>query len=196
MKWQIFKAIIKRDAQARLRSGSSLAAVFSMPFVLFVLGYDEAWHGFMLAILLSLPYLYEEDINDGSLDYLILGELPVELVVTAKIIAHWLVFVVPLLPMNLLLVAIREGQVSHYTAFAYLFGSIGLVLIGSVGASLTAVAKKGGALLFLLVLPLYLPILIFGSEASAASLVLLVAMNLVLVIPSVWIAATALRLNK
>lgn len=200
----VFAAIISRDLRCRLKSGGSLAAVFSLPFILFILfplaggGAADAvsiqWLAFLLAMLASLSYLFEEDAADGSLDALLLCPLAMEWVVAAKCIAHWLAFALPLLPIGLLLAALGGAEVSPYTALGFLFGSVGLVLVGAAGAAL--VVGVGGVLSVLLVLPLYVPILIFAAEASEASLVLLVAIDLVLAVPCLWVAAAALKLGR
>ncbi len=130
------------------------------------------WIGLMLSALLSLPRMLEADDEDGSLEILATGALPLEAVVAIKALAHWLTTGLPLaivaLPLGLLL----NLEIAAYPALAatLLAGTPAISFIGAIGAALTLRAKRGGLLIALLVLPLYIPTLIFGMSAMAATL--------------------------
>jgi heme exporter protein B len=177
-----FAAIVRRDLQLGLRrSADSLQPLlfFVIALVLFPLGIGPArevlerigvgviWVLALLAVMLSLDRLYQDDAEDGSLDFLVQGVLPLELVVLGKCLAHWLtsglllVIVSPLLAILMQLPASAPGPL----ALALLLGTPTLTLIGSVGAALMIGARRGSALLALVVLPLYIPVLIFGVSA-------------------------------
>lgn len=126
------------------------------------------WIGALLACLLSLDRIFQLDFEDGSLDLLATAPIPLEGVVIAKATAHWLTTGLPLAvaaPLFGVLLNLPE------TGFVWLFttllvGTPALSMIGAFGAALTVGLKRGGLLLSLLVLPLYVPTLIFGSEAA------------------------------
>ena len=125
------------------------------------------WVAALLAALLSLDRLFVADHDDGSLEQLMLGTLPLELVVLAKTAAHWLTTGLPLAAaapiLALLLNMSTDGLVILIVSL--LLGTPILSLIGAVGAALTVGLRRGGALIALLVLPLYVPVLIFGVGA-------------------------------
>jgi heme exporter protein B len=126
------------------------------------------WVTALLAVLLSLERLFLADQEDGSLDLLALGALPLELVVLAKIVAHWLTTGLPLIvatPVIALLYGLPADDIARLVT-AMCLGTPSLSLIGAVGAALTLGARRGGVLIPLLVLPLYVPTLIFGVAAS------------------------------
>jgi heme exporter protein B len=177
-----FAAIVRRDLQLGLRrSADSLQPLlfFVIALALFPLGVGPAaemlermgvgviWVLALLAVMLSLDRLYHADAEDGSLDLLAQGVLPLELVSLAKCLAHWLtsglllVLVSPLLAILMQLPADALGPI----ALALLLGTPTLTLIGSIGAALMIGARRGSALLALIVLPLYIPVLIFGVSA-------------------------------
>jgi heme exporter protein B len=129
------------------------------------------WVGALLATLLSLDRLFRSDFEDGTLDLLLLSPAPLPLLVIAKVLAHWLATGLPLLlvsPLLALLLALPDGALGTLTATLAL-GTPVLSLIGAVGVALTVSVRRGGALLALLVLPLYVPVLIFGANAVAAA---------------------------
>jgi heme exporter protein B len=177
-----FCAIVRRDLQLGLRrSADSLQPLlfFVIALALFPLGVGPAaevlerigvgviWVLALLAVMLSLDRLYHGDAEDGSLDLLAQGTLPLELVTLAKCLAHWLTsglllaLVAPLLAVLMQLPARALGPV----VLALLLGTPTLTLIGSIGAALMIGARRGSALLALIVLPLYIPVLIFGVSA-------------------------------
>jgi heme exporter protein B len=215
-----FAAIIRRDLQLGLRrSADSLQPLlfFVIALLLFPLGVGPApevlerigigviWVLALLAVMLSLERLYQADAEDGSLDLLAQSILPLELVALAKCLAHWLtgglllVIASPLLAVLMQLPASAFGQL----ALALLLGTSTLTLIGSVGAALMIGARRGSALLALVVLPLYIPVLIFGVSAvegalmgqgGRAQLLILGAMLLAALALAPFATAAALRL--
>ena len=182
-----FTLIVARDLRLALRRGADSTMVvtfFILIAVLFPLGVgpDTAilarispgviWVTALLASMLSLEHLFQADFEDGSLDLLVLGSLPLEAVVLAKSLAHWLttgmLLIVAAPVLALLLNMSAEGFAA--LVLAMLLGTPSLTLIGAVGAALTIGARRGGALLSLLVLPLYVPVLIFGVGAVDAAI--------------------------
>jgi heme exporter protein B len=131
------------------------------------------WLGALLASLLALDRLFAADHEDGSLDLLLMGSAPLELAVLAKALAHWvttslpLVIATPLLGLFLNLDALAIGAV----ALTLLAGTPALTGIGLIGAALSVALRRGGLLLPVLVLPLTVPVLIFGVAASNAAIV-------------------------
>jgi heme exporter protein B len=130
------------------------------------------WVTALLASMLSLERLFQADFEDGNLDLLVLGSLPLEAVVLAKSLAHWLttgmLLTVAAPVLALLLNMSAEGFAA--LVLAMLLGTPSLTLIGAIGAALTVGARRGGALLSLLMLPLYVPVLIFGVGAVDAAI--------------------------
>ena len=182
-----FALIVARDLRLALRRGADSTMVvtfFILIAVLFPLGVgpDTAilarispgviWVTALLASMLSLERLFQADFEDGNLDLLVLGSLPLEAVVLAKSLAHWLttglLLIVAAPVLALLLNMSAEGFAA--LVLAMLLGTPSLTLIGAVGAALTVGARRGGALLSLLVLPLYVPVLIFGVGAVDAAI--------------------------
>ena len=164
------------------------------------------WVAALLASMLSLERMFSSDYLDGTLEQMLLSPQPLSLVVLGKVLAHWLVTGVPLvliapvlgiqfnLPMDALLVLTAS----------LLLGTPVLSLIGAIGAALTLGLRGGGVLVSLLVLPLYIPVLIFGAGAVEASSVglgasthlsLLGAFLLASLVFAPWAAAAALRIS-
>ena len=175
-------ALLIRDLRLATRAGGGFGlglAFFLLVAVLVPLGVgpDPAtlakiapgilWVGALLACLLSLDRLFALDAEDGSLDLLATAPIPLEGVVAIKSLAHWVVTGLPLTlvapALGLLLNLPTAGYSWMILAFA--LGTPALSVIGAFGAALTVGLKRGGLLLSLLVLPLYLPTLIFGAEA-------------------------------
>ena len=131
------------------------------------------WVAALLATLLSLDGLFRSDFEDGTLEQTLLSPQPLFLVVLAKVFAHWmmtglaLTLLAPLLAVMLFLPA--EGMLGLMASL--LLGTPTLSLIGAIGAGLTVGLRKGGVLISLLVLPLYIPVLIFGTGAAQAAIV-------------------------
>ena len=162
------------------------------------------WVAALLAALLSLDRLFQSDYQDGGLELLALSSLPLELAVLAKCAAHWVATGLPLAlisPFLAFLVDLDAEAIPTLT-LGLLVGTPALSLIGSVAAALTLGARRQGALLSLLVLPLYVPPLVFGAgavEASAtgtgarAHLLILGALTLAALPLCPWASAAALR---
>jgi heme exporter protein B len=183
---QGFLAIIRRDlALARAEGGDSMLVVafFVLAVILFPFGVGPEpnllariapgilWVTALLAALLSLDRLFEADWRDGALDQLILLPGPLSLTVLAKIVAHWLTTGLPLallaMPLSLLLRLPADAVAT--AVLSLLLGTPALSLIGSVGAALVLGARRAAMLLALIVLPLYVPVLIFGAAAVEAA---------------------------
>nr|WP_216603548.1 heme exporter protein CcmB [Ruegeria sp. HKCCD6157] len=126
------------------------------------------WLGALLACLLSLDRLLALDWEDGSLDLLVTAPLPLESVVTIKALAHWLTTGLPLVLAAPFLGVLLNlpAQGFFWLVISLLIGTPAMSVIGTFGAALTVGLKRGGLLLSLLVLPLYVPTLIFGAEVA------------------------------
>ena len=177
-----FVSLVRRDLTLAFRTpGQTLnpAAFYLMVASLFPMGISPqkellsqlaggvVWIGALLAVLLSLDSLFKSDQEDGSLEQLLLSPHPLPLLVLAKVLAHWLTTGVALILMAPLL-----GLMLHLPAQAFpalvlslLTGTPVMSLVGAIGAALTVRVQRGGVLLTLLSLPLYIPILIFGTGA-------------------------------
>lgn len=125
------------------------------------------WIMALLATLLALDGLFQADYRDGSLEQLILSPQPLWLLVLAKVLAHWLVAGVPLVLLSPLLAVMLALSGEAYVALVVGLGlgTAALSLVGAVGAALTVALQRNGTLLSLIVLPLYFPVLIFGTSA-------------------------------
>lgn len=184
---KILGAVLARDLRLAVRQrGDSLTAVgfFAIAAVLFPFGVGpEAgvlariaggvlWVTALLAALLSLEAVFISDFEDGTLDQLIMCGQPLSLVVLAKVLAHWMTTGIPLIIVAPLLAPTLNLPVAGYAPLiaALALGTPVLSLLGAVGASLVLGARRGGVLLSLLVLPLYIPVLIFGTAAVEAGL--------------------------
>jgi heme exporter protein B len=204
-----FGAILRRDLRLGLRrGGDSLQPVlfFVLALALFPLGVGPApevlarigvgvvWVLALLAVMLSLDRLYQGDAEDGSLELLAQGVLPLELVALAKCLAHWLtsglvlVLASPLLALLMQLPAEAQGVL----ALALLVGTPTLTLLGGIAAALLIGARRSSVLLALLVLPLYVPILIFGVGAVEGEVMGLSGRPQLLILAAMLLAALAL----
>ena len=181
-------AIAGQTARLQLRSGGGaltgliffLAVITIIPFgvgpdlkLLARLGPAFLWIGALLATLLGLDRLFQDDRDDGSLDLLFLSGQPLELVVLAKSLGHWLVTGLPLTiaaPFLGLLLGLEPVALGA-TTLTLLAGTPALTLVGAIGAALTAALGRGGVLIAVLVLPFTIPILIFGVSAAASVVV-------------------------
>jgi heme exporter protein B len=214
-----FTALIRHELRLALRQagdtglvlGFFVLAVVLFPFgvgpeqaVLERVGAGILWVAALLAALLSLDRLYLPDYEDGGLELLALSRLPLELVALAKATAHWVATGLPLAltsPVLALVVGLDPSAIPTLL-LGLLVGTPALSLIGGVVAALTLGARRHGVLLSLLVLPLYIPSLIFGAgavEASAAGigarahLLILGALTLAALALCPWASAAALR---
>lgn len=177
-----FFAIIRRDLVLALRRRSEVAnplLFFILVITLFPLGIGARphllqaiapgiiWVSALLAAMLSLDSLFRSDFDDGSLEQILLSPHPASVLVLGKIIAHWLVTGLPLLIIAPLL-AVLLGLPNHALSvllLTLLLGTPVLSLIGAIGVALTVGLRRGGMILSLLVLPLYVPVLIFAGNA-------------------------------
>jgi len=164
------------------------------------------WVAALLASMLSLGRIFGNDYQDGTLEQLLLTPQPAYLVVLAKVLAHWIVSEVPLVVIAPVL-GLQYGLSQNGLAIvvvSLLLGTPVLSVIGSVGAALTLGLRAGNVLVAILVLPLYIPVLIFGSGAVQASvtgsspqawLLLLGATLIVSLVFAPWAASAALRIS-
>jgi heme exporter protein B len=184
---QSLAAVFARDLKVALRvgGGALMGVLFFLTVVTlvpFALGPDLAllrrvgpailWLGALLASLLALDRLLAVDQEDGSLDLIVIGRAPLELVVCAKALAHWLTTGVPLVvasPLFCILLNLEPASIGA-VALTLLVGTPALTLIGLIGAALAVALRRGGILLPILVLPLTVPVLIFGVSAANAAL--------------------------
>ena len=125
------------------------------------------WVAALLSVLLSLDRLFKQDYEDGSLDQLMLSPNPLVVLVLAKVGAHWLLTGLPLVIIAPLLGVFMQlsSESLSVLIWSLLLGTPVLSLIGAIGVSLTVAVNRGGVLLSLIVLPLYIPVLIFGANA-------------------------------
>ena len=162
------------------------------------------WVAALLAAMLSLERLFRADYEDGCLEILVLSPLALELAVGAKILVHWLTTFVPVLIAVPILAVVLNLDPAGLRALiaAMALGTPTISLLGAVGAALTLGAKRGGILLSLLVLPLIIPVLIFGAAAVDAAiagfvphqhLLILAAMLAASSVLAPWTAAAAIR---
>lgn len=181
------RAVIGRDLRLAMRRQTDiLAAVFFFIIVvsLFPLGVGPEpeqlrrlapgvlWVAALLATMLSLPRLFADDHRDGTLEQMALAPQPLGLIVLGKLIAHWLVAGLPLVLLAPVL-GIQfdlSGDALAVLTLSLLIGTPALSGIGAIGAALTLGVRGGGVLLSVLVLPLYVPVLIFGAGAVEATL--------------------------
>ncbi|OFX10657.1 MAG: heme exporter protein CcmB [Alphaproteobacteria bacterium RIFOXYD12_FULL_60_8] len=174
--------LIRRDLRLALRQGADtlmVLAFFVLAVVLFPFGVGPElnvlariaggvlWATALLASMLSLDRMFQADYEDGSLDLMLMSPAPLEMVVLGKVIAHWLTTGLPLVIMAPLLGVLMNLADEAYGVLilSMLLGTPTLSLIGSLGAALVLGARRGGVLLSLLILPMYIPILIFGAGA-------------------------------
>ncbi len=182
-----FLALFRRDLVlgARIGGGAGVGLVFFLMLVTimpFAVGPDMAllarigpailWVAALLATLIGLDRLFQADDEDGSLDLLRMSPLPLPLIVLAKGLAHWISTGLPLAlaaPLLGLLLALEPKALLAVTV-TLLVGTPALTFIGAIGAALTAGMRRGGLILSVLVMPLMIPILIFGISATSAAL--------------------------
>ncbi|AOV96355.1 heme exporter protein CcmB [Edwardsiella hoshinae] len=179
-------AVIRRELRIAARSGAEIINplwFFLIVVTLFPLSIGPepqllariapgiVWVAALLASLLSLERLFKDDFLDGSLEQLVLMPAPLTLTVLAKVVAHWLLTGLPLLILSPLVALLLSFDVATWQAVALtlLLGTPTLSFIGAIGVALTVGLRKGGVLLSLLVLPLYIPVLIFATSAIDAA---------------------------
>ena len=181
-----FFEVVRRDLRLALRQGSDSVMVvtfFVLTVVLFPFGIgpeagilERVSAGVLmvtalLASMLSLDRLFQTDYEDGSLELLVLTPAPLGVVVAAKMLAHWLTTGLPLMVAAPVLAVLLHMQADGFPILlaAMALGTPTLSLIGGIGAALVLGARRGGVLLSLLILPLYVPVLIFGVGAIDAA---------------------------
>ncbi len=142
-------------------------SIGSDPVLLKAVGQGVIWVAALLASLLSLESVFRSDFEDGSLEQFLLSAHPVSILVLAKVLAHWLVTGLPLLIIVPLLGVLLNlpGESIKILMLTLALGTPVLSLIGSIGVALTVGLRRGGMILSLLVLPLYIPVLIFAANA-------------------------------
>ncbi|CAN5786488.1 heme exporter protein CcmB [soil metagenome] len=215
------RALLARELRLALRAGggAGLGLGFFLVVVLLVplgVGPDPSrlalvapgtlWIAALLACLLSLDRLFQADAEDGTLDILALSPLPLEAGAALKALAHWLTTGLPLVAVAPLLgvtLGLPPGAYPWLVA-SLLVGTPGLSFLGAIGAAVTVGIRRGGLILSILVLPLYVPSLIFGARSVAAAaegadplpaLLLLAGLSLIILAAAPFAAAAALRIH-
>jgi len=216
-----FLTLVARDLRLAVRQGGALGTAlgfYMLVVTLLPLGLGAdlnllsriaagvLWIALLLSALLSLPRVFGSDYEDGSLDILATGSLPLELVAAAKALAHWISTSIPLALLAPVLGILLNLEIEAYPILVatMLVGTPAVSFIGAVGAALTLRAHRGGLLIALLVLPLYVPTLIFGVASIDALLgpggvtsafLILTAISLAAVVLCPFAAAAALRIQ-
>jgi heme exporter protein B len=213
-------ALLWRDMRlaVRLGGGAPIGVLFFLIVVTLIpfgLGADLAllqrigpailWLGALLASLLALDRLFANDYDDGSLDLILMSPVPLELAVAAKGVAHWLTTGLPLVvaaPVLALLLNLDAWPMAA-VALTLLVGTPALTFIGLVGAALAVTLRRGGLIVAVLVLPLTIPVLIFGVAAANTAIVgpvpfgapftILCGLTLISIVIGSFAAAAALR---
>ena len=179
---QAFIYLLRRDLTLAFRNRSEFAnpmlffvlvitlfplAIGAVPELLARIAPGIIWVAALLAAMLSLDSIFRSDFDDGSLDQLLMSAHPMPLLVLAKVCAHWLVTGFPLLIISPLLAEMlgMAQQAQGILFLTILIGTPVLSLVGSIGVALTVGLPKGGIILSVLVLPLYVPVLIFAASA-------------------------------
>jgi len=215
-----FVSLMLRDMRLAVRvgGGALMGALFFLIVVVmapFAVGPDLKllarigpailWLGALLASLLALDRLFATDYEDGSLDLLMTSPMPLELTIAAKAAAHWLTTGLPLVLIAPLLGLMLNVEISATGALmlTLLAGTPALTFIGTIGAALSVALRRGGLLLAVLVLPLTIPVLIFGVAAAEAAITgpapfgppftILCALSLMSFVVGPFAAAAALR---
>ena len=214
-----FSGVLRRDLRLALRQGfdSLMVVMFFViaavlfpfgvgpePNILARIGPGVIWVAALLASMLSLERLFQTDYEDGSLELLALQPVALEATVMAKVAAHWLTTGLPLIVAAPILAVLMNMPADGFPVLitALVLGTPTLSLVGAIGAALILGSRRGGILLSLLVLPLYIPVLIFGVSAvdaaiggfSAKPQLLVLTGLLVAALPLCpWVGAHALR---
>jgi heme exporter protein B len=208
-------ALIRRDLLLQFRQGGGASNALGFFLAVIVLlpigiGPDQAllqriapgalWVSLLLSVLLSADRIFQADYEDGSLEVMTMGSAPLEMVALAKAAAHWLSTALPLAivaPLLGFLINLEADAIAPLLV-SMTVGSVSLSLLASLGAAVTVGLRRGGLLVSLLVLPLYVPVLIFGITAAQAasrisSLLILAALALAATVLAPIGAAAALR---
>ena len=214
---QVLLALLRRDLIRAARQGGGVGTALGFFLTVLVLlpigvGPDQLtlqrlapgilWITLLLSVLLSADRIFQQDFEDGSLEVMAMAPPALELVALTKAIAHWLSTSLPLsLAAPFLGVLLNlKTEIIWPLAFSMILGSIALSLLATIGASLTLNLRRGGLLISILVLPLYIPVLVFGLSATTGnpdiilpSLLILTAMALASLVLAPIAAAAALR---
>jgi heme exporter protein B len=217
-----FLALLRRDLELAVREGSAVGAALGFFLIVVAvmplgLGPDlnllsriapgVLWIALMLAALLSVGRIFEVGAEDGSLEVLAPGSLPLEIVAVAKSLAHWLTTALPLTLLTPALGLLLNLDIGAYPMLlaSLIVGTPAVSFLGATCAALTLKSHRGGLLLALLALPLYIPTLIFGIStinaaltapaALGASFLLLLAISLVSIVIAPVATAAVLRLQ-
>jgi len=215
-----FWQLLRRDVLIAWKEGGNVGVALGFYLVVVVLlplglGPDlnliariapgTLWIALLLSALLSLGRLFEADFEDGSLEVLATGTLPLEAVVAAKALAHWLTTALPLIALAPALGLILNLPPEAYGVLVatMLAGTPAVSFLGAIGAALTVRTRRGGLLIGLLLLPLFVPTLIFaiasvgaaltGADSFLPSFLILIAISLAAVVLAPLAAAGALR---
>ncbi len=218
---QAFVFLLRRDLLLALRNRAEYAmpllffvlvitlfplAIGALPELLSRIAPGIVWVAALLAAMLSLDSIFRSDFDDGSLEQILLSPHPVAILVLAKVTAHWLVTGLPLLiaaPVLAQMLGLSQ-QALPTLLLTILIGTPVLSLIGAIGVALTVGLRKGGIILSLLVLPLYVPVLIFAASAVdsaamgfdvSAQITMLLAFLFLSLSLSPWATAAALRMS-
>lgn len=216
-----FTAIIRRDVKLAIGDGGDLLTLLLFFVIVgaltpFAVGPDHnllariapgiVWIAALLALLLGLDRLYKSDREDGSLQAFHHAGISMEAIVFAKMIAHWLTTILPLLlavPIHALLLGMSMETLLR-TLLSLAIGAPGLLALGTIGAAVTASLKRGGLIAPVLILPMAIPVLIFGIAAivpppapgaDRAALLLLSGLSLAMTVIAPFAAGLALRLS-
>lgn len=185
--WSAFRIIVKRDFVLSFRQPAEVinpVLFFILVIILFpfAVGSDTTllvkistgivWVSALLASMLSIDHIFKGDYEDGTLEEMILSAHPTSVLVLAKILAHWMMTALPVIivaPVLGLMLGMPPSGIETLL-FTLLLGTPVLSLIGAIGVALTIGLKGGGVILSLLILPLYIPVLIFASGAVSNSI--------------------------
>lgn len=217
----VAKALLIKEVLTAFRHRQELAnplVFFAIIIVLFPLGVNPSpeflslasvglvWVAALLSTMLSLDRLFQADYEDGSLEQLVLCSQPLYLLLIVKSLVHWLLIALPLIVMSPLLALMLHLDTQHLPILllTLIMGTPVITLIGGIGAALTVSLRSGGVLVSLLVLPLTIPVLIFGTGTVQASIdglpisghLAIIGMMLVLaIILSPFASAAALKMS-
>lgn len=217
-----FWTLVRRDTRLALKDSGAIGTALGFYLIVVAilplgLGPDlnllsriapgVLWIALLLAVLLTLDRIFHADHEDGTLDLIATGSLPLELVAAAKALAHWFTCVVPLIVCAPALGLLLNLDIAGYgmLVLTMLAGTPALSFLGAIGAALTLGIRRGGLLLSLVILPLYIPTLIFGVNAISMALMgpgspwpalaILSAISLASLVLGPWLAAAALRVQ-
>ncbi len=214
------RAIFKRDLLIAWRQGGGLGPAVGFMLAVLVMvplsvGPDLnllqrlapgiMWLTLLLAVLLTADRIFNQDLEDGSLEVMATGTMSLELVALAKTLAHWFSVSLPLAIASPILGFLMNLGTHQFATLclSMQMGSLALSMLAAIGGAITSGLKRGGLLITLLVLPLYVPVMIFGISSTAAimgpssstsSLLVLLAITLVACVISPWCSAAALRI--